>query len=136
MKRLRLDKARGRFLFSFTCLLAFGAVGSLASAAPSRSQAQHGSGVDVRLHNMLPAEIKSAGVIEAATNAEYPPYEYLGSDGKTVQGIDPDLAAKVSALIGVKIKFVNLPWSSVIPGVQAGRYVMAWSDATDLKSRE
>lgn len=123
-------KAHRSVLVVLVCLLAFGTLATLASGAP------RGQGVDVRLHNMLPADIKSAGVIQAATNAEYPPYEYLGTDGKTVLGIDPDLAAKVSALIGVKIQFVNLPWSSVIPGVQAGRYVMAWSDATDLKSRE
>jgi polar amino acid transport system substrate-binding protein len=136
MKWLKLHHARRTVLVSLACLTAVGAAATLASAAASRSQTTGASGVDVRLHNMLPADIKSAGVIQTATNAEYPPYEYLGSDGKTVLGIDPDLAAAVGKLIGVKIQFVNLPWASVIPGVQAGRYVMAWSDATDLKSRE
>jgi polar amino acid transport system substrate-binding protein len=136
MKRLTLDQARRTLLVTLTCLVAVGAAAAIASGAQSRSETRGAAGVDVRLRNMLPADIRSSGVIQTATNAEYPPYEYLGSDGKTVLGIDPDLAAAVGKLLGIKIQFVNLPWSSVIPGVQAGRYVMAWSDATDLKSRE
>jgi polar amino acid transport system substrate-binding protein len=136
MNRLTLRQARRTLVVSVASLLVLAGSSTLASGARSRAQTQRAPGVDARLHNMLPAAIRSAGVIETATNAEYPPYEYLASDGKTVLGIDPDLASAVGTLIGVKIKFVNLPWASVIPGVQAGRYVMAWSDATDLKSRE
>jgi hypothetical protein len=58
-------QARRSVLAVLVCLLAFGALATLASGAP------RGAGVDVRLHNMLPASIKSAGVIQAATNAEY-----------------------------------------------------------------
>jgi len=85
---------------------------------------------------MLPADVRTSGVIQAALNAEYPPYEYVGADGKTLEGIDPDLMAATGKLLGVQFKMVNIPWSSVLPGVQSGRYPLAWSDATDLKSRQ
>ena len=106
------------------------------SASVSTGTRQAASGMDPKLHAMLPASVQKAGVINAATNAEYPPYEYLGSNGKTVLGIDPELAGAVGTVLGIKFKFINIPWSSVIPGVESGRYLLAWSDATDLKSRE
>lgn len=105
--------------------------GAASSSAPSTS-----SGADSKLHAMLPADIQSSGVINTALNAEYPPYEYVGADGKTLEGIDPDLMAATGKILGVKFNLINIPWSSVLPGVQSGRYPLAWSDATDLKSRQ
>ncbi len=109
---------------------------SSTAASASPAAATLPAGADAKLNAMLPADVKSSGVITAALNAEYPPYEYVGTDGKTLEGIDPDLMAATSKLLGVKIKMVNIPWSSVLPGVQSGRYPLAWSDATDLKSRQ
>lgn len=106
------------------------------SSTTSSSPAALPAGADAKLNAMLPADVRSSGTITVALNAEYPPYEYVGSDGKTLQGIDPDLMAATGKLLGVQFKMVNIPWSSVLPGVQSGRYPLAWSDATDLKSRE
>jgi len=112
------------------------ACGSSNSPASSTSAAAAPAGADAALWNMLPADVKAAGVIKEAMNAEYPPYEFVGADGKTIEGVDPELMAATGKLLGVKFEMVNIPWSSVLPGIQSGRYPLAWSDATDLKSRQ
>lgn len=109
---------------------------SSSSTTTSSSPAALPAGADAKLNAMLPADVRSSGVIKTALNAAYPPYEYVGTDGKTIEGIDPDLMAATGKLLGVKFDMTNIPWSSVLPGVQSGRYPLAWSDATDLKSRE
>lgn len=109
---------------------------SSTSSTTSSSPATLPAGADAKLNAMLPADVRASGVIPTALNAEYPPYEYVGSDGTTLEGIDPDLMAATGKLLGVQFKMVNIPWSSVLPGVQSGRYPLAWSDATDLKSRQ
>lgn len=89
-----------------------------------------------RLHNMLPASIKSSGVVNTGTAAGYPPWELIAPDGQTVIGVDPDLAAAVGKILGVKFKFVNAAFSTLIPAVQSGRYDVIWSDAGDQPARE
>src|SRR5262249_9038430 len=41
---------------------------------------------------LVPASIKSKGTITVAEDASYAPNEFIGSDGKTVVGMDADLA--------------------------------------------
>ena len=148
MSGTRSHAGATKWFFLFALLVAtLAAVGLLLTAcgsSNSNSSTASGSppaatlpaGADAKLNAMLPADVKSSGVITTALNAEYPPYEYVGADGKTLEGIDPDLMAATGKLLGVEFKMVNIPWSSVLPGVQSGRYPLAWSDATDLKSRQ
>jgi polar amino acid transport system substrate-binding protein len=101
-------------------------------AAPSSSA----NSAATSLNRMLPASIRASGVITAGTSADYPPYEYLASNGTTILGADPDLAAAVGKLLGVRFQFINVPFSSAFTGLQAGRYDIIWSDAGDYKVRE
>ncbi|MGI8457348.1 MAG: transporter substrate-binding domain-containing protein, partial [Propionibacteriaceae bacterium] len=41
-----------------------------------------------------------------ATNPSYPPFESTAKDGKTIVGLDPDLANAVGQVLGVRIEFV------------------------------
>lgn len=108
--------------------------GSGSTPAPTASSSSSGSATS--LNSMLPADIRSSGVITVGTSADYPPYEFLAADGTTIQGADPDLAAAVGKLLGVSFKFTNVPFSSAFTGLQAGRYDIIWSDAGDYKVRE
>ena len=40
----------------------------------------------------MPAAIKSKGTLTVAADASYAPNEFIGTDGKTVEGMDADLA--------------------------------------------
>jgi polar amino acid transport system substrate-binding protein len=107
---------------------------STTSSAPAASTSSSGGATS--LNQMLPSAIRTSGVITVGTSADYPPYEFLATNGKTIEGVDPDLAAAVGKLLGVRFQFTNVPFSSAFTGLQAGRYDIIWSDAGDYKVRE
>jgi len=91
---------------------------------------------DETLAAMLPADIKASGVIRMAINPAYPPFESVGTDGKTIEGLDPDLAHAMADLLGVKIEFVPTSFDAIIPALQAAKVDMAMSSIGDTKERE
>ena len=103
------------------------------SSTPTTSGAPSGGSDPASL---VPPEIKSAGVIRAATDATYPPNEFVGTDGKTLIGFDIELANAVASKLGVKIQFANAKFDSIITGITAGRYDLAFSSFTDNKERQ
>jgi polar amino acid transport system substrate-binding protein len=94
------------------------------------------SGVDAAVAKLVPAAVKSKGTLTAASDATYPPLESIGTDGKTLEGADVDLGEAIGKLMGVKVKFVNQTFDSIIPGLQAGKYGLGISSFTDTKERE
>ena len=68
----------------------------------------------------LLSDIRERGTIVAATEIHYAPFDML-IDG-TYQGIGRDLFDAVANELGVKVKYMDLPWSSVLPGLEAGKF--------------
>lgn len=92
---------------------------------------------DSALAAMLPEDIKKSGVIRMATDPTYPPFETIDKkDGKTIVGLDPELARAVTDLLGVKIEFVPTSFDSIIPALQSKKVDMAMSSIGDTKERE
>lgn len=79
---------------------------------------------------------KANDTITMATNAEFPPYEYM-EDGKVV-GIDAEIAQAIATKIGKELKIENVDFDSLIPGVQTGKYdfVMAGMTVTDERKEQ
>ena len=48
--------------------------------------------VDSKVAREVPAAAKSKGTLIVAADPHYAPDEFLGSGGRTVEGMDPDLA--------------------------------------------
>jgi polar amino acid transport system substrate-binding protein len=71
-----------------------------------------------------------------AADAHYAPDEFIGADGRTVEGMDPDLAKALAAVMGLKVKVVNASLSTIIPGLSSGKYDLGMSSITDTKRRE
>ena len=88
------------------------------------------------LFALLPQEIQSSKKVRAATDGTYPPNEFTGTDGKTLQGFDLDLAKAVGDKLGVTIEFDNAKFDSIITGITAGRYDLSFSSFTDNKARQ
>ncbi|MCQ9165972.1 ABC transporter substrate-binding protein [Arthrobacter sp. STN4] len=88
------------------------------------------------LHSMLPKNIQDSGTINIASNVEYPPFETFDTDGKTVIGIDREIADALEKKLGVTIKFNNISFDAIIPGLSSGRYDMAMSAMSDTLERE
>jgi polar amino acid transport system substrate-binding protein len=106
---------------------------SSASSAPGAPVAS--PGVDQTVAKEVPANIKSSG-IKVASDASYPPNEFLGSDGKTVQGMDADLARALGKVMGVRTTVSNVTFNGIIPGLASGKYTLGVSSITDTKARE
>jgi polar amino acid transport system substrate-binding protein len=101
------------------------------AASPSAgSSASAPVAVDDALVAKLPAKIKDAGAITVGTDASYAPNEFLDADGKTVVGMDVDLFSAVAAKFGVTAKFQPADFSSIITGVQGGKYDVGVSSFT------
>ena len=68
-----------------------------------------------------------------ATNAEFPPYEYI--DGDKYFGIDVEVAAIIAEKLGYDLKIENVAFDSIIPGVQSGKYSMGMAGMTVTDER-
>jgi polar amino acid transport system substrate-binding protein len=84
----------------------------------------------------LPAKYKDKGVLTVASDASYAPMEFIGKDGKSIVGADVDLGRAIGKELGVKFKFVNASFDSIIPALQAGKYDLGMSAFSDTKKRE
>ncbi|MGC1815061.1 MAG: ABC transporter substrate-binding protein [Solirubrobacterales bacterium] len=91
---------------------------------------------DPAIAGQVPADIKSSGQLTVAADATYPPDEFIASDGKTVIGMDADLAKAIAELMGLKAAVQNATFDSIIPGLAAGKYDLGMSSFTDTKERE
>jgi polar amino acid transport system substrate-binding protein len=86
--------------------------------------------------HLVPAAIKAKGTLTVASDASYAPNEFIGSDGHTVLGMDPDLMKALGAVMGLNVKVVNIPFGSIIPGMLAHKFDVGASSFTDSKARE
>lgn len=91
---------------------------------------------DAALSAKLPADIRKAGVIKVGTEAQYPPFESLADDNKTIVGLDPDLAAAVGQVLGVKLVYTNMAFDGLLPALDSGRFDLVQAAVTDTKARE
>jgi polar amino acid transport system substrate-binding protein len=107
---------------------------SKSTTTPSGSGA--GSAKGGSLFSSLPSDIQKSKTLRAATDGTYPPNEFTGPDGKTLQGFDIDLAKAVGDKLGVTIHFDNAKFDSIITGISANRYDLAFSSFTDNKARQ
>ena len=68
-----------------------------------------------------------------ATNAEFPPYEYI--DGDMYYGIDVEVAKIIADKLGYDLVIENVAFDSIIPGVQSGKYAMGMAGMTVTDER-
>jgi polar amino acid transport system substrate-binding protein len=78
--------------------------------------------VDPALAAKVPEKVKSAGTMTIGTDATYAPNEFLGDDGKTVEGMDVDLFNAVAAKLGVTNTWQPADFGSIILGVTSGKF--------------
>lgn len=79
------------------------------------------------------AEIKAKGEINLATEMLYPPFDMLVNG--EYQGFCRDLADLVTAEMGVKPAYQDLPWTSVLPGLEVGKFDMTNAPVTITAER-
>ena len=75
------------------------------------------------------------GTLVVATDATYAPNEFIGTDGQTVSGMDPDLAAALGSALHRKVKVVNATFDAIIPGLASGKYDLGMSARSPTRKR-
>jgi polar amino acid transport system substrate-binding protein len=108
---------RGRFAASLAVLVVGAIVLAVAAAAAT-----------------VPPKYQSG--LKVVADATYAPNEFFASDGKTVVGMDADLAKAIGGVLHVKVTMVNARFDTIIPGLQSGKYDLGMSSFTDTKARE
>src|SRR3954453_12684376 len=109
--------------------------GSTATKATSSTGASSGAS-NSAVTGKVPAKYKSKGTLTVASDASYPPIESIGDDGKTIEGMDADLAKALASEMGLKAKVTNATFDAIIPGLASGKYDLGMSAFSDTKERE
>lgn len=84
------------------------------------------------------AELKTAqnGVLIMATNAAFPPYEFISDDdGETIVGIDAEVAAIIAEKLGLELQIEDMEFSSIITAVQTGKVDIGMAGMTVTEER-
>ncbi len=123
------------------CLLCAGAIAACGSSGstsstPSSTSSSTSTAANPAVAKLVPSAIKSKGTLIVAADATYAPNEFIGPDGHTVVGMDPDLVKALAAEMGLKVNVVNATFDTIIPGIQSGNYDMGASSFTDTKARQ
>jgi polar amino acid transport system substrate-binding protein len=109
---------------------------SNSSSTSSTATTASAAGSNSKIAAEVPAAVKSKGTLTVAADATYAPNEFIAANGKTVEGMDADLAKALAAVMGLKARVKNATFDSIIPGLAAHKYDLGMSSFTDTKERE
>lgn len=79
------------------------------------------------------AKAKQAGELVIGSEFQFAPFDF--TENGVHKGVNVDVMDQVGKALGIKIKYVDLPWSSVLPGLDAGKYDMVTGPVTVTKER-
>ena len=65
----------------------------------------------------------------------YPPTVFLAEDNTTPIGLNPDIARLIAKKLGVKVKFVDTKFDTIIPGLDGGRFDFTVSTMAKTEER-
>ncbi|KAA9133607.1 transporter substrate-binding domain-containing protein [Microbacterium caowuchunii] len=106
--------------------------------APASSESSGGTSTGIalnqELHDLLPAEIRSAGAIQVGVTIGDSPF--MDKVGGTYEGIIPELAEAVGTILGVDMAFVDMPFPGLIPAIQSDKIQLAWTSMFNNADRE
>lgn len=89
------------------------------------------------LTKLLPQSIREAGTLRVvASSSGSPPMVFLGTDARTLEGLEIELTHAVADALGIELEFVQGTFDSLIPSIAAGRADIAVGSIGDLKSRQ
>lgn len=123
-------------ILAAAALLAAGCASNPATSPGSGSGSSTSASAGTDPKSLVPAAVKSKGTLIVAADASYAPNEFFASDGKTIIGMDADLAQALGQELGLKVTVQNVTFDSIIAGLAANKYDLGMSSFTDTKQRE
>ena len=77
----------------------------------------------------------SSGKLIMATNASFPPYEFISDDGSTIVGIDAEIAGLIAEKLGLELSIEDMEFSSILTAVQTGKVDIGMAGMTVTEER-
>ncbi len=77
---------------------------------------------------------EGGGKLTMATNAEFPPFEYL--DGEKIVGADVDIATAIAEKLGLELEITNIDFDAALTGASTGKYDVAVAGITANDDRK
>jgi polar amino acid transport system substrate-binding protein len=111
-------------------LLALSACGGTANSSDSPDSSKTNNTTDIsegvqpdaKAVSLLPASYKDKGELTVAMDLHYPPTTFLAEDNSTPIGLNPDIARLVAKKLGLKLKFQDTKFDTIVPGLDGGRF--------------
>ncbi|MBE7042250.1 MAG: transporter substrate-binding domain-containing protein [Ruminococcaceae bacterium] len=75
-----------------------------------------------------------AEALTMATNAEFPPFEYL--EGEEIVGADIEIAQAIAEILGRELEITNIDFDAALTGAATGKYDMAVAGITATDERK
>ena len=76
-----------------------------------------------------------AGKLIMATNAAFPPYEFVADDGKTIIGVDAEIAGMIAQELGLELQIEDMEFASILTAVQTGKVDVGLAGMTVTEER-
>lgn len=80
------------------------------------------------------ADVKKAGELVVGTELQFAPFDF--TDNGKQKGLNAELFEQLGKELGVKIKFLDLPWPSVLPGLEAKKFDVVAGPIIVTKARK
>ena len=80
--------------------------------------------------------ILERGQILVGTTGDFKPFSYLNPQTGQFEGHDIDAALKLGEDLGVKVRFVETTWPTLVQGIREGRYDIAMGGITRTLARQ
>jgi polar amino acid transport system substrate-binding protein len=78
----------------------------------------------------------AANVIRVATDAKWPPFEFINKKSGQIEGFDIDLMKAIAAREKLQVEFINIAFDPMLEGIIQGQYDAAISSITITEERQ
>lgn len=102
--------------------------GSAASESTESAQSSEAAGESAL------DKIKESGKLIMATNAAFPPFEYISNNEPA--GVDVDIANEIAKDLGVELQVDDMDFNAIVPAIQAGKADIGAAGMTITEERQ
>lgn len=84
----------------------------------------------------LPSCSSGTGALSVATDATWPPFEFIDTETTEIKGFDIDVITAIAEEAGLDIEIINVGWDPLLAGMAQGTYDLAISSITITEERK
>ena len=133
---MKISKKLAFIALALSLMMVFTACGGVVENTDEESSAAttESAAVSESVETSASAEVSEVLTLTMATNAAFPPYEYL--EGEVILGIDAEIAALIAEKLGMELKIENMEFDSAIISASTGKTDMVMAGLTITEERQ